>query len=372
MAPKVLTLIGDQKTGCEMWRTFQPMAELQRQGYPLIEWGERADPRLANYAHLFEAIVLQRLSWKDSEVFKQRQWFEALHNAGKCVIYEVDDDIFSDGFVNRLITLHKFSEEESEERRRCNLRAMQACDGVTVSTQRLASIVRQYTDKPVKVVGNYIDLSWFKKVTKAAQRDPKLTGLTIGWAGGQRPDADVYHMSEAWRRIAEKYPHVTFVVQGHHAKPIYAAVPHERIAMIDWMPLETYPAGLINIDIGCCPLADFPFNRAKTHIKAMEYAAIGAPVVASPTVYNKLIQHEYDGYIVETADEWEQALSRLVEDYPHRKQMAGRLRYKVRKEHGLERNVWRWLVAWQEIIDDCKWRQRYRILLPSEVNYVGV
>jgi hypothetical protein len=49
--------------GCELWRSLQPVKELQRQGYPMIEWGYRNDGRLANIAHLFDAIVLQRLSW---------------------------------------------------------------------------------------------------------------------------------------------------------------------------------------------------------------------------------------------------------------------------------------------------------------------
>ena len=140
--------------------------------------------------------------------------------------------------------------------------------------------------------------------------------------------------------------------------------------MLDWLPIDYYPAGLVNIDIGCCPLDDNRFNHAKTFIKAMEYAASGAAVVASPTVYDKLIDHRENGYICETVDEWEQALSELIEDYTWRKQLSKALLAKVRKYHNLENNAWRWIDAWSEIVGDFRHRQRNRILLPSEVCYV--
>lgn len=368
MPVKVLVLVGDQG-GCELWRTFLPTAELQRQGFRGIEWGTRDDPNLYKIAHLFDAVVLQRLHWPAAERENEYRFFRALHNAGLAVIYEADDDLFTDGFVQRLMNHHGYTREYAEERRECILHTLRSCDGMTVSTQRLATIARNYTDKPVKVIANYIDLRWFKKVLKANRRDEKLTGLTIGWAGGNRPDSDVESMAIAWARIAERYPHVTFVIQGHHTKVFYDNVPNERIAMIDWLPVSGYPAGLLNIDIGCCPLGDMPFNRSKTYIKAMEYSVAGAAVVASPVVYNQLIEHGHDGYIAETVDDWEKYLSLLIEDYRLRHDMSKRLLAKVRQFHSLELNAWRWVEAWTEIVTDFRTRARNRILLPSEVKY---
>jgi glycosyltransferase involved in cell wall biosynthesis len=127
--------------------------------------------------------------------------------------------------------------------------------------------------------------------------------------------------------------------------------------MLDWLPIDSYPAGLTNIDIGCCPLSDTGFNRAKTYIKAMEYAASGAAVVASPTVYNQIIQHEYDGYIAETVDDWIEYLSRLVKSVNHRRQVARRLLAKVKRAHTLEQNAWRWLEAWTDLTSQWQGKQ---------------
>ena len=366
---KVLVLV-NKMGACELWRTFQPIAELQRQGYVGIEWDMRDNRLVAKFAHLFNAIVLQRLSWPAGAEDNEKNFFRALHRAGLAVIYEVDDDLFTDGFVKRNSFVWGFSEEQSREQRDGILRAMQRCDGVTVSTQRVATIVRNYTDKPVKVVGNYIDLHWWKMIQKQARRDPRLTGLTIGWAGGRRPDTDIDPMVTAWERIADKYPKVMFVVQGHSTDRFYGHIPADRITYTKWMSIDDYPAGLVNIDIGCCPLEDTPFNHAKSAIKAMEYAASSAAVVASPTVYNGLIEHGKDGFIANNADEWEQYLSMLVEDYTLRHDMAKRLLAKVRKSYSLEANAWRWADAWTDIVSDFRERNRRpHILLPEGVDY---
>jgi glycosyltransferase involved in cell wall biosynthesis len=367
--PNILTLV-NQMGGCELWRALIPITELQRQGYTGIQWGFRNDGRLAHIVHHYDAIVLQRLNWLLGDEVHENGFISAFHKAGIAVIYETDDDIFTDHWIRFNMDTYGYSEEESSEMAKARIRTLQKCDGVTVSTQRVATIVRNYTDKPVKVVGNYIDLHRWKTVQKRSRRDPRLTGITIGWAGGRRPDTDIESMAIAWGRIAAKYPKVMFVVQGHHAQVIYDNVPNDRIVMIKWLPIESYPSGFVNIDIGCCPLDDNRFNRSKTFIKAMEYAASSAAVVASPTVYAPLIEHGKDGYLATTADEWEQYLSMLVEDYTLRHDMAKQLLAKVRKYYSIETNAVKWLDAWADIVSNYKEHRRSpHILIPAGVDY---
>lgn len=387
---KTITLIGDED-GCALHRCLLPITELQRQGYKAIDWDfmstEKAlvpidlpnvstgmaiirDELLVNIVRQYDAIILPRRHWPASENWKADRWFDTLHRAGLAVIYELDDDLFSDDFERRLVVLHGYTATYAREHRGFIIDTIRRCDGVTVSSQRVATMLRQYVDIPIRVVPNYIDLRWFQKIQKKAVR--KVEGLTIGWAGGNRPDSDVEMMARAWKEIARKYPHVTFVIQGHHAKTFYEHVPNERIAMLDWMPIDSYPAGMKNIDIGCCPLGNTQFNRAKTYIKALEYAATGAAVVASPTVYGQIIEHGVDGYISETVDEWVEYLSILVEDYGQRKAISKKLLAKVRREHTLEQNAWRWVEAWTDLVTAHRAREAApHVLLPDgvKVNY---
>jgi len=370
---KTLAMIEDMD-GCALWRVLNPVAELQRQGYQDIDWDSHKNP-LVSYVfheawwreHAYDAVILPRKHWKSGDQWKALRWFEALHSAGICVIYEMDDDLFSDDFEARLVTTKGYTPEKAKKRRGDIMETIRQCDGMTVSSQRLATMVRSKVDIPIRVVPNFIDLRWFKRVQKAGHRDDKLTGLTIGWAGGARPDADVEDMAKAWGILAEKYPHVTFVIMGFFPGVFYEHVPEERIAHVDWMPIQTYPIGMLNIDIGCCPLSNTIFNRAKTYIKAMEYAASGAAVVASPTVYGQIIDHGVDGYIARSVDDWVEYLSALIDDYRHRQDMSHTLLAKVRKYHSLETQAWRWVQAWTELVDEYK-RKQTKILLPRGVS----
>jgi glycosyltransferase involved in cell wall biosynthesis len=130
---------------------------------------------------------------------------------------------------------------------------------------------------------------------------------------------------------------------------VYAQVPRERIRAIDWLPLEAYPLGLREIDVACCPLADAPFNRCKTPIKAWEAAACGSAVVASPTVYGPTLTHGEDGYLCATKEEWLGALERLVEDATERRRVRDNLRRRVATACSLEGNAWRWPAAWARL-----------------------
>jgi hypothetical protein len=69
------------------------------------------------------------------------------------------------------------------------------------------------------------------------------------------------------------------------------------------------------IDINLAPLElDNPFCQAKSEIKYTEAALVGVPTVASPTeAFVHAIHDGEDGFLAATADEWRQALTRLIE-----------------------------------------------------------
>jgi glycosyltransferase involved in cell wall biosynthesis len=354
--PSVLALVSDM-TGPSLWRVLWPISALEKAGYP-CGWDLKDNHLIGAIAPSFDGYILPRMSWPTSHRRAAEAWFASIRRAGKFVVYECDDDLFTQHLTQRSIELDwtdGHSVAELDERRFQGIWAMQQCDGVTVSTQRLATIVRTYTDKPVAVVPNAIDLPWFQGVVRAGQR--QTAGLTIGWAGGRRHDRDVAMMAKAWGRIAARYPEVTFVVQGYLPPVVLEHVDPARLRVIDWQPLESYAAGLREVDIGCCAVADTPFNRAKSNIKAIEYGAAGCAVVASPTLYAGLVDHGSSGFLAETADEWEDALEQVVTRPSLRSMMARRLYKTVERHHTLSRNLWRWPAAWQAIAEGARERR---------------
>lgn len=355
--PRVIALVdNDRKSdGCSMWRIWQPFAELQRRGFT-ADWGWNQDDATAMLVSRYDAVVMPRLTWNVDQKHMAETWVDLLHSRGQCLISEWDDDAFGDEIINRHVNFDETMTEEDALNHRIMARfALQLADGVTVTNQHLAAVARRYTDKPVHVVPNVIDLEWWRSVLAGAS--PRIVpSPTIGWAGGQRPDRDAAAMARAWGRIAQKRSDVTFVVVGHQPSVISEHVPEERIRRLHWLPIDEYPLNFVNIDIGCCPLSSEAFNRSKSSIKALEYAAAGAAVVASPRPYSQCVINGRTGYIVESEDEWESALTVLLDNQARRERMARLLLEDVRRKHSLAVNWWRWPAAWQEIVEDARGR----------------
>lgn len=368
-APRVLTLVGGSSRGLprdgkddpwraadgsSLWRVLQPTAELRRQGY-CADWDYMGQDGIgaAIARHGYRIIALDRLSWSPEEVAAgiARNYIDTIHRAGAMVVGCYDDDLW-------LASDEQLTAESDRRLLRVNqdsIHTLRLMDGITVSTQRLATIVRTLTDAPVVVVPNLIDLAWFRAVQAEAVRVTK--GLTIGWYGSKRPDSDLEPLGRAWEAIARRYPRVNFVIAGHLTPAVADRVPADRLTVIPYLPLESYPLGLVNIDIGCCSVADTRFNRAKSIIKALEYGARGrTAVVATPTLYKEIVRPNDTGLLAETAEEWEAALAKLIEDGRLRRALARRLGRVVESDWSLQIHAARWLSAWQELIES--WRAR--------------
>jgi glycosyltransferase involved in cell wall biosynthesis len=353
--PRILALIGD-RSGCTLWRVWQPFAEVQRHGV-FAHWIDRASAEFSQTNLLqklpanFDAVLLPRV------YFHQRaeavHFVDRFHGVGLDVFVEVDDDIYSPAIVERAYATqdseHAKGLAQLEAERQARIDVLKLCDGVTVSSRRLATIVSAHTDAPVEVVPNAIDTRWFRQILHGAPR--LIPPLTIGWAGGARYGEDLAAVAEAWRNIARRYPEVTFVVQGHMADILVEAIPADRCRRVPWLPLEYYPRALRNIDIGCASVAPKLFNTAKTPIKVWEYACAGIPTVASPTLYGPVITDGEDGLLAETAAEWEAALARLIEDPALRQTLWRAQRRRIALTHSLEQNWHRWPNAWTRLLN---------------------
>jgi glycosyltransferase involved in cell wall biosynthesis len=340
-----------------MWRVWAPFAELTRRGF-IADWCHKEEsmkvlPLIASGR--YDAVLTPRIVWPIKDIGEK--WVNSIHNAGLAWLYEIDDDVFSPAIIPRQTKL--FAEEAAkgydqlEWERNERIRLLAICDGVTVTTRRLKTMIGQYApEAPVYVVPNAIDVAWFKLVLRGIGRVPELEGkLTIGWAGGTREDVDLLVLGKAWTVLAEKYPHVMFVAQGHLSSVLADAVPKERRLLLPWLPLDEYPRALVNIDIGCCVVAPMVFNSSKSCIKWYEMTLAGAACVVSPMVYGNEVTDGVDALVASSVDEWIEKLSILVESEELRRSVAREARRTVVTEHSLQNNVLAWPEAWKEAIE---------------------
>lgn len=351
--PTVATFI-QQPNGCAAWRVCWPAYELAERGYPVV-FGYNGTSETAEQTRIAQLIVLHRSAWAVGDEANAEAYRDFLHAQGKILGYETDDDLYSEDVAERIRStgdaeLNARSDAQLEAERQARIFALSLADGVTVSTEALAAVVRRYTDKPVIVVPNAIDLERFRTAIANYGQRTADSPLTVGWAGGNRPDADAEKLGVAWARIAHRYPKVRFLVGGFPLQALMRSVPEDRLTYVEKLPLSRYPATFSEIDIGCCPLADTTFNRSKSAIKAMELAAAGAAVIASPTVYGAFLRHGEDGLIADSANDWEHAIASLIENPGRRQLLAAHLLERVESEHSLAGTVHRWPDAWSQIV----------------------
>lgn len=231
----------------------------------------------------------------------------------------------------------------------CDEAARQA-DLVTVTTQALA---RRYGKHGrVQVIPNYLPQAAMILWSDLDLRQERRAGdpVRIGWAGTLKShpkDLQVMGDAVSWavRELGAEF-HV--LGDGKGVADAVGLRPGE-VTVHGYVPLTEYHAGLDVFDVGLVPLVDSPFNRAKSWLKAMEYAGRGIAVVASGTPANR----ELSGWLaaggamttVDTVAGWKTALEELATDPQNLTDAQTGLRDGVR-HLSIEGRAGQWLEAW--------------------------
>ena len=107
-----------------------------------------------------------------------------------------------------------------------------------------------------------------------------------------------------------------------------------------------------SFDIGIMPLEDDEWSRGKCGLKALQYMAVGIPVVASPVGVNKeIIQDGINGYLADTSQEWEDKLKLLLEEEKRRRDIGLKGRETVENHYSLKVNAPRLIKALKEVAE---------------------
>ena len=87
-----------------------------------------------------------------------------------------------------------------------------------------------------------------------------------------------------------------------------------------------------HIDIGIMPIYDTPFNRFKCAFKAIEFMGCGVPVVASRVgEASVVIEDKKNGFLVESKEEWEEALLSLMRSLDRRRTYGIDAKQRIKK-----------------------------------------
>ena len=101
---------------------------------------------------------------------------------------------------------------------------------------------------------------------------------------------------------------------------------------------------LKNIDIGLYPLPNEEWVKGKSGLKAIQFMSLGIPVIATDNEINRgVIIHNKTGLLVNTENEWLNALKKLIENTNIRAKMSKNSIYHAKKNFSVEANKHKYL-----------------------------
>lgn len=308
-------------SGCGYYRVKQPFNALRNRGYDVSYDGSMpADVALGNV----DVVIAQRVVLEGPT-----EWIQKTVRRGTTkVVLEFDDDLWNIEGSNPIA--HSFFNLEMQERAKRNLAV---ADAVTTTTDHLANRLSEYTSAPIEVIPNHVS-SWL------IDHEPRRAAdvLTVGWAGSATHLGDWAELSGELRRFLVRNDGVELHTMGHDLANKWPKVRHSWWAN----EIDDY-LRLIDFHVGLAPLRPSLFNKSKSALKAMEYGALGIPVIASNCgPYADYVQHGETGFLVDRPHEWSIYLRQLLRDDALREEMGRKARGYVAANSLIEDNLWRW------------------------------
>lgn len=241
---------------------------------------------------------------------------------------------------------------------------MAAADAFLVSTPPLAERLR-WTGRPVHLVPNALD----ERLLAPEALDPDMPAppptppdaVTLGYMGTFTHDGDLALVLPALRALSRRHGErlriqILGVLGREDGAAALADLPVERIRL---SPAQmAYPRFLpwftqvLRWDIGIAPLADTPFNRSKSDLKHLDYAAQGAAGIFSRvTSYRHSVRDGETGLVVPNASAaWEEGLERLIQEEALRRRLADGARAYLLQARTLATQATRWADALEALL----------------------
>lgn len=243
---------------------------------------------------------------------------------GKKTIFDIDDAP-SGVSVNQEVKKHA-------------IEMMKSSSAVIVGSHKLLDFSKKF-NRFAYLIPSPVNLNYYKPKREKRNRNY----ITIGWIGnGIVYKKDLLMLIKPIEKIGEKYK-IKFVIIGalgqkeiHQCLSKIKNVTVEIIDSIDWANPIAAPSVISDFDIGLYPLLNNEYNQYKCGFKALEYMAMGVPVVASPVGENKfIIESGKNGFLASNEREWGKYLSCLIEDEYVRKKMGGSGRKKIEENYSI-------------------------------------
>ena len=311
---------------CVLYRVEQKRQQLERLGCSVqLLWHHQLDDWSSTLPLLaVDAVVVCRLE----ATYPLLRWIAAARRFGLPVYYDIDDLLFDPQHCPPAFPTYGGTLSPAVHRRfRLDVclytGAINACDGLIVSTETLAQRWRQLQpdwQRPIWVLPN---LAPPELLQRAHPPVPAQDGsLQIVFASGTTAHKQAWQeeLAPALAQLLHRNPQLRLLLLGHVQLPPVLLPYARRVRCRPYSDYRAYLDQLAQADLGVVVLEPGVFTDAKSAIRWMEFSLLGLASVLSPTAtYRELIEPGRDGLFARGTQQWIEALQLLI-DQPSRRQ----------------------------------------------------
>jgi glycosyltransferase involved in cell wall biosynthesis len=237
------------------------------------------------------------------------------------IVFDIDDPVFLPyrSPVNGWASLLKFSKKTHE--------LFRLSTHIIAINRLIGDYAAQYNPN-VTIIPNCIDTNKYKPLEN--KRDAGK-GVRLVWIGSHSTMQNLAMIKEPLKKLQTEFEAPLLVIGAGEAD-----LEGVQTEMRQWSA-ETEVGDLQEGDIGVLPLNDLAWNNWKFFFKAIQYMAVGIPVVARRMGSNsEVIRDGINGFLVETMDEWYERLKLLVADRELRIKMGEAARQTIVEKYSLQ------------------------------------
>ena len=247
--------------------------------------------------------------------------FERLYaKFSKKLIYDIDDAIFLSNSSEYNSIVGKLKGKTKP------FSLMKNAAHVITCTPFLDEIARKYNQKTTDI-SSTINTDTYQAVNHYKNDHT----LVLGWSGSHSTSKYLYLLKDVLIKLNQDYP-FKLLVMGD-AKFNIEGIDVEALAWSEEIEIST----LQRFDIGLYPLPNEQWVLGKSGLKALQYMAVGLPVVATAIGANyRVISDEETGFLVNTEEEWLLALKKLIGNGALRESFGKNGRAKVESSYSIK------------------------------------
>lgn len=295
----------DGRQGDSRYRTRQPCDALGGAGYSVVS-GHLGSPAMWLHAESADVLVLCDVTDVDLLPLVQRR-----RARGLTTVFEINDDFRSPQPWSRTAYLA----------RNLLIRSLTAqlaatADGVQFTTEELA---RRFAGlNPMRrVFPNQLALPPPPIALRGAE-------VVLGWGGSLGHLEDVRAVLPVLRRVLDARPQASARLMGPEAfEALAGSLPRTRY--VPGGSLDDYAAFVRGLTVGLAPNLPTAFNRSRSDVKFLEYAALGATAVCQDLEpYRGTVRHGENGLLYGSDAALERALLQLIDEPSLRQRLAAR------------------------------------------------